>query len=149
MIPCPFPGSTVEIRGPSPPPQFFGAAGRPFWPFSKWPVLVTTAPPLNPGIVATARYQPWRPTAALAPHISFELERSCPDTTAAPFASPLGLQFLAFGSLGIFRTESPSSMVRHESPSQQILKSKHVLESQGDVLEKPQGRHIMKIPFKG
>ena len=57
-----------------------------------------------------------------------------------------GPQFL---DLDIFRTESPSSTVRHESPSQQILKSKHVLESQGDVLEKSQGRHITKIQFKG
>ena len=30
-------------------------------------------PPQNPGIVATASYQPWRPTAALAPPISFAL----------------------------------------------------------------------------
>ena len=58
----------------------------------------------------------------------------------------MGPQFL---DLDIFRTESPSSTVRHESPSQQILKSKHVLESQGDVLEKSQGRHITKIQFKG
>ena len=49
----------------------------------------------------------------------------------------------------IFRTESPSSTVRHKSPSQQILKSKHVLESQGEVLEKSQGKHITKIQFKG
>ena len=54
-----------------------------------------------------------------------------------------------FLDLDIFRTESPSSAVRHESPSQQILSSKHVLESQGDVLEKSQGRHITKIKFKG
>ena len=51
--------------------------------------------------------------------------------------------------LDIFRTESPSSTVRHESPSQQILESKHVLESQGDDLETSQGRHITKIQFKG
>ena len=53
-----------------------------------------------------------------------------------------------FLDLDMFRTESPSSTVRHESPSQQILKSKHVLESQGDVLEKSQGRYKTKIPFK-
>ena len=57
-----------------------------------------------------------------------------------------GPQFL---DLDIFRTESPSSTVRHESPSQQIFEIKHVLESQGDVLEKSQGRHITKIQFKG
>ena len=122
--------------------NFFG----PFWPFSKGR-FSSRPPPQNPGIVATTSYQPWRPTAALAPHISFALGISCHDTTVAPFASPLGPQL--FLDLDIFRTESPSSTVRHKSPSQQILKSKHVLESQGDVLEKSQGRHITKIQFKG
>ena len=58
--------------------------------------------------------------------------------------SQWGPQFL---DPDIFRTESPSSTVRHKSPSQQIFKIKHVLESQGDVLEKSQGRHITKRKF--
>ena len=56
---------------------------------------------------------------------------------------------LSFWIFDIFRTESPSSTVRHESLSQQILESKHVLESQGNVLESSQGIYITKIPFKG
>ena len=124
-------------------PKFLGP---PFLVLSRNGRFSSRPPPQNPGIVATASYQPWRPTAALAPHISFALGISCHDTTVAPFASPWGPQFL---DPDIFRTESPSSTVRHKSPSQQILKCKHVLESQGDVLEKSQGRHITKIQFKG
>ena len=103
-------------------------------------------PPQNPGIALTARHRLWRPTAELNPtsHLHWGSRAMIRQSLHSP--PHWGPQFL---DPDIFRTESPSSTVRHESPSQQILKSKHVLESQGDVLEKSQGRHITKIQFKG
>ena len=114
--------------------------------FSKWSVLVPTAPSEprdccygQPSALATygsfgtpLSHLHWRDHAMIRQSLH-----------SPPHWSP---QFL---DPDIFRTESPSSTVRHKSPSQQILKCKHVLESQGDVLEKSQGRHITKIQFKG
>ena len=50
--------------------QIFGAA---LFGLSRNGRFSSRPPPQNPGIVATARHQPWRPTAALTPHISFAL----------------------------------------------------------------------------
>ena len=107
--------------------------GRPFFSLSRNGRFSSRPPPQNPGIVATASYQPWRPTAALVPPLSHLHWRDHAMIRQSLHSPPhWGPQFL---DPDIFRTESPSSTVRHKSPSQQILKTKHVLESQGDVLE--------------
>ena len=95
---------------------------------------------LRPVISLGDLLQLWHPTSHLHWRYNAMIRQSL---HSPPHWSP---QFL---DPDIFRTESPSSTVRHKSPSQQILKSKHVLESQGDVLETSQGRHITKIQFKG
>ena len=95
---------------------------------------------LRPAISLGDLRQLWHPTSHLHWRDHAMIRQSL---HSLPHWSP---QFL---DLDIFRTESPSSTVHHESPSQQILKSKHVLESQGDVLEKSKGRHITKVQFKG
>ena len=95
---------------------------------------------LRPAVSLGDLRQLWHPTSHLYWRDHAMIRQSL---HSPPHGGP---QFL---DLDIFRTESPSLTVRHETPSPQILKNKHVLESQGDVLEKSQGRYITKIQFKG
>ena len=124
-------------------PNFWG---RPFWSFLEMAgshpdrPLRTLGLLLRPVISLGDLLQLWHPTSHLHWGSRAMIRQSL---HSPPHWDP---QFL---DPDIFRTESPFSTVCHESPSQQILKSKHVLESQGDVLEKSQGRHITKIQFKG
>ena len=124
-------------------PKFLWA---PFLGLSRNGRFSSRPPPQNPGIVARPvislgdLLQLWHPTSHLhwRYHVMIRQSLHSPPHWSPQFLDP-----------DIFRTESPSSTVRHKSPSQQILKCKHVLESQGDVLEKSQGRHITKIQFGG
>ena len=134
-------------RHPSPSspltPNFWG---RPFWSFLEMAGSRPDRPLRTPGLLLRPvislgdLLQLWHPTS----HLHWGSRAMIRQSLHSP--PHWGPQFL---DPDIFRTESPSSTVRHKSPSQQILKSKHVLESQGDVLEKSQGRHITKIQFKG
>ena len=124
-------------------PNFWG---RPFWSFLEMVGSRPNRPLRTPGLLLRPvislgdLLQLWHPTS----HLHWRSRAMIRQSLHSP--PHWGPQFL---DPDIFRTESPSSTVRHKSPSQQILKSKHVLESQGDVLEKSQGRHITKIQFKG
>ena len=118
----------------------------PFWSFLEMAGSRPDRPLRTPGLLLRPvislgdLLQLWHPTS----HLHWGSRAMIRQSLHSP--PHWGPQFL---DPDIFRTESPSSTVRHKSPSQQILKNKHVLESQGDVLEKSQGRHITKIQFKG